>query len=85
MELETAVAFTELTDALNKFEDQERNLRLAQKIYDKSIIMYREGVGTSLDLSQAESDLTDTQINFITAVYDVLVAKTDLEIALGKF
>ena len=59
-------------------------MTLAQQIYDTTQIKYREGVGSSLELTQAESDLYVAQTNYINALYDLIVAKTDLDIALGN-
>lgn len=59
-------------------------MALAQSIYDTTQIKYKEGVGSSVELTQAESELYTTQSNYINALYDLLVAKTDLDIALGK-
>ncbi|MEM1327605.1 MAG: TolC family protein [Bacteroidota bacterium] len=61
----------------------ERSLDLAQRIYDTTQIKYREGVGSSLEVTQAESELYQAQGNYISSLYDLLVAKTDLEKALG--
>jgi len=57
---------------------------LAQSIYDVTQIKYREGVGSSVELTQAESELHSAQTNYINALYELIVAKTDLDIALGK-
>ncbi len=73
-----------LSNALESAEANDRNLALAQAIYDTALIKYREGVGSSLEVSQAEGDLFSAQGNLITALYEVLVAKVDLENALGN-
>jgi outer membrane protein TolC len=62
----------------------ERSLELAQRIYDTTKIKYTEGVGSSLEVTQAESELYQAQANYIGSLYDLLVAKTDLEKALGR-
>lgn len=69
--------------AQKRLQSQEKNLQLAEKIYNTTQIKYNEGVGTSLELNQAEGDLYQTQRNYTQAMYDLLVAKMDLEIALG--
>ena len=82
--LQVDVARNDLANALARFELQEDNLELAQRIYDKTNIMFREGVGTSLELSQAQADLTTTVVNYTQAAYDVLVARLELDKALGN-
>ncbi|MEM9884756.1 MAG: TolC family protein [Bacteroidota bacterium] len=62
----------------------KRSQELAERIYETTQIKYREGVGSSLEVTQAESELYQAQGNYINSLYDLLVAKTDLEKALGQ-
>ncbi len=64
--------------------EQEKNLALAQRIYDTTQIKYKEGVGSSLEITQAEQALFQSQQNIIQARYELLLAKIDLDKALGK-
>ncbi|MEL7121199.1 MAG: TolC family protein [Bacteroidota bacterium] len=82
---------TELTNARisyvnaqKRVADQEKNLGLAQRIYDTTQIKYREGVGSSLEVNQAEQSLYSAQGNLVQAKYDLLTAKVLLDRALGK-
>ena len=63
---------------------QQKNIDLAQKIYDTAQIKYREGVGSSLEINQAETSLFNTQQNYNQALFDLLTAKSALDKALGK-
>lgn len=63
---------------------QEKNLALAQRIYDTTQIKYREGIGSSLEITSAEQSLFQSQQNLIQARYELLQAKMELDIALGK-
>ncbi|MEM9527074.1 MAG: TolC family protein, partial [Bacteroidota bacterium] len=60
------------------------NLELAERIYETTQIKYREGVGSSLEVVQAEQALYESQANYLQALYDTLVAKEDLYLALGR-
>ncbi|MBX2845354.1 MAG: TolC family protein [Saprospiraceae bacterium] len=71
-------------NALAQVKSQRDNIQLAEKIYSVTQIKYREGVGSSLELNQAEQELYTTQQNYINALYELLLAKVDLEKALGK-
>lgn len=89
-ELENAISL-EVVNARNAYisaesrvEDQKRNLALAEKIYKTTQIKYKEGVGSSLELVQAEQSLFETQQNNIQATYELLIAKMNLDKALGK-
>lgn len=70
-------------NAMNEYNNTVRNLELAEKIYKVSQIKYKEGVGSSLELTNAEQQLYTTQATLINATYKVLVAKTDINKALG--
>lgn len=75
-----------LTSYLNARSDvrnQIDNIELAEKIYETTQIKYREGVGSSVEMSQAQQDLYQAQQQYINSLYDLLIAKVDLEKALG--
>lgn len=82
--LEVAVAKNNLNNAINEYNTQIENVELAQKILKKTIAMFSEGVGSSFELSQAQQELTTTQINYAQAVYNLLVAQVELKKSLGK-
>ncbi|NBC25066.1 MAG: TolC family protein [Bacteroidetes bacterium] len=62
----------------------QMNLDLAEEIYQTTQIKFDEGVGSSVELRQAESDYYSAQSNQINAMYDLLDAYTELQKALGK-
>lgn len=70
--------------ALEKLTNQERNLALAQKIYDTTMTKYREGIGSSLEINQAEQALFNAQRQHIQARYDVVIATYQLQKATGN-
>ncbi len=65
-------------------ENQERNLRLAEEILRVTRIKYEQGVGSSLEVTTAETSLREAQNNYITALYNLLINKVDLDKALGN-
>lgn len=82
--LELANARTSYQNAKEVVQSQERNMQLAQRIYDTTQIKYKEGVGSSIEVSQAEQSLYNTQSNYIQAQYDLVKAIMDVKKALGK-
>lgn len=80
---EVYTAKTNLKNDLNILEIQRENLELAREVYDISKIKYNEGVGSNLEVVEADAALIEAEINYLTALYDGLVAKVDLEKALG--
>ncbi len=81
--LEVANARTNYINALERAQSQQKNVELAERIYNTTQIKYKEGVGSSVEVTQAEQGLYETQQNYTQARYDLLVAKMALEKALG--
>ncbi|WP_449436037.1 TolC family protein [Pedobacter steynii] len=65
-------------------ENQERNLKLAEEILRVTRIKYEQGIGSSLEVTTAETSLKEAQNNYITALYNLLINKVDLDKATGK-
>ncbi|NIG52036.1 TolC family protein [Chitinophaga sp. Cy-1792] len=63
---------------------QEKNMALAEDVYATTRTKYKEGVGSSLEMSTAESDLLTAQNNYFTALFNAIVAKIELMKAYGK-
>lgn len=83
--LEVEKAKTDYINADNDLNVQQQNIALAQKIYDTALIKYREGVGSSLELNNAESTLYQAQGNYMSALFNLLNAKTALNKSLGYY
>ena len=81
--LEVENAKLSYRNALRSVNAAEYSEALAQDIYDTAMIKYREGVGSSIETTQAEGELYRAQGNYINALYELLSAKIDLEQALG--
>jgi len=76
---------TNLDNAKATLQNRTANLEIVTDIYDKTKIKFLEGVGSTVELSQAESALYQAQSEYINAMYDVVAAHTELNIALGNF
>lgn len=75
---------TSLDVNLERLQVQEDNLELAQEVADVTRAKYTEGVGSNLELIDAEQSRKVAEVNYLTALYDAIVAKIDLDKALGK-
>jgi len=84
LNLQAHNAKIEYKRALQSISTAKRNLELAQKIYNTTLIKYREGIGSSLETIQAERDVYTAQANYNNAIYNVVVAKSGLDNAVGK-
>jgi len=83
--LEVEKAKTDYMNAENDLNVQQQTIELAQKIYNTALIKYREGVGSSLELNNAESTLHQAQGSYISAMFSLLNAKTALNKSLGYY
>lgn len=62
---------------------QKENLSLAQEIYGVTKIKYNEGVGSNSEVLDADAALKQSQTNYYNALYEALIAKIDMQKALG--
>ncbi len=60
-----------------------KNLDLAFSIYNASEKKYKEGVGSNLEVLNANTGLKQAQTNYSNAVYEVIISKINLEKTLG--
>lgn len=71
--------------AFEKYELEQKNLELAQKIYDNTLIMFRNGTASSLELTQAQNQMLTSQSNLYSAILELLQAKNNLDKTLNNF
>lgn len=83
IDFEQRQSATQLTNALTTLEIQKRNLELAQEIFRVSDIKYREGVGASLEVINAQASVKEAETNYFNALYDALIARIDYQKAFG--
>lgn len=81
--LEVKQANTTYINSLESMANQERNMELAEEVYRVAQIKYAEGVGSSLEVTTAETSLKEAQTNYINSLYEALIAKIDLQKATG--
>ncbi len=82
--LELSNAKTNFINAQGRLEVRKENLDLAQQIYETTQIKYKEGVGSSIEVSTAEQGLYQSQQYYYQAVFELLRAEADLAKALGQ-
>lgn len=82
--LELDAARKQYLNAQERVANQEKNLSLAQRIYDTTQTKYKAGVGSSFEITQAESGLYTAQQGLMQARYDLLTAKVAIKKALGQ-
>ncbi len=82
--LEIEQAVRNLETALKRIESQERNIEQAELNYEFALKRLTEGAGTPLQERQASSLLDQSRVNYLSAVYDYLIALSRYEKALGN-
>lgn len=60
-------------------EAQEKNVGLAKRAYDISVVRYKEGTGSQLEIQNADIALQQARTNLLQSIYDYLIAKSELE------
>ncbi|MDO8967409.1 TolC family protein [Algoriphagus sp.] len=80
---EIFTAKSNLKNDLNILDIQRENLELAQEVFEIARIKYQEGVGSNLEVVNADGALIEAEINYLAALYDGLISKVNLEKALG--
>lgn len=77
-------AKAEMESALEKFGNDKENRALAEKILSKSKIKFNNGITSSTELSQIETQYIQSHGSFIGSTLQVLQADLKLKKAVGK-
>jgi outer membrane protein TolC len=83
VDLQVAQSQTSLRNSIDKLKFQQENMDLAKEIFRVTKIKYEEGVGSNLEVVEAETAYKEAQTNYFSALYDAMIAKIDLEKAQG--
>lgn len=84
IDLEIRQAVISFKNAMRSLVAQRENQELAANIARVTKIKYEQGVGSSLEVTEAENELRTAQVNYYAALYDAMVAKVDLDKAYGR-
>lgn len=82
--LDAAQSQVKYTSSKSMLKQQQASKDLAQTIYQTTLKKFQAGVGSSFEFTQAETELTNANGNYLNAVYEVLVSQLELKKALGK-
>lgn len=84
IELERTSAEISFQNSMASLDMQKKNIELAEEVYNTSKIKYDQGVGSNLEILNADAALKESQTNYYNAMYEALVAKIDMEKANGN-
>ncbi|MDT0606032.1 TolC family protein [Croceitalea rosinachiae] len=82
--LQLESAKSDYTLSIEEYETSKQNLKLAERIENKNQIKYTEGLATSFELQQAQTQLYATQQEYLQSMVDVINRKTALEVILNQ-
>ncbi len=85
IDFQTEQSKTSYKNSLLKVQSQQENLDLASSVVDLAQKKYKAGVGSNLEVNQAQTDLIQAQNNYFNSLLDVINASADLKKALGQF
>lgn len=84
IDLQTINARTSLQNAIEILNNQQENRDLAEKVFNTTKIKYQQGLGSSFEVLQAETDLQTAYSNYYQALYDAGIARIAFMRAMGK-
>jgi outer membrane protein len=84
IDLEQEVAKTNLSNAIINLDVQDRNVKLAQEVFTKTKVKYENGLGSSFEVIQADTELQRAQGSYFQALYEGMIAKTSFAKAFSK-
>lgn len=70
--------------SLENMNVQKQNMKLAEEVLALTTKKFENGMGSNIEVISAQNDLKTAQTNYLNALYEVAIAKTDLLKALGK-
>lgn len=82
--LQEKTARLDFANAWNVSINKKNSMELARKIHGKTEIKYKEGLASSLDLSQTHNQFIQAEMEYLLAVLDLLNKKADLDKILSK-
>jgi outer membrane protein TolC len=83
--------YSEYTSALANYKSNlydmyalKENVGMAKDVYDVVSLQYKQGVVAYLNVITAETNLISSEMNYLNALFQVLISKVDLEKAMGN-
>ena len=84
IDFEQTITRSTLRSALADLDLQERNLQLAEKVFNTTKLKFQEGLGSSFEVLTADTELQRSQGNYFNALYNAIVARVSYQNSLGK-
>lgn len=85
IDMQQAVARVTLENTSATLDAQKANMELAQNVFNVAQKKYDQGVGSNIEIINAQTALKEAQTNYFNALYDAVIAKVDYDKAMGAF
>ncbi|MCW3107602.1 MAG: hypothetical protein JWQ09_2108, partial [Segetibacter sp.] len=84
IDLQQTASKESLKNALLNLDAQQRNVQLAENVYNTTKKKFEAGIGSSFEVLQADNDWQTAQSNYFTGLYNAIIAKISYQSSLGK-
>lgn len=84
IDMEVANSSNKIKSAITTLKTQKENVALAEKVYNTTKLKYEQGLGSNMEIYNAETELKMAQNNYYGALYDAVIAKIDFQKAVGQ-
>ncbi|HTD93686.1 MAG TPA: TolC family protein [Chitinophagaceae bacterium] len=81
---EVQTAKNNFNSAISTLDYQKKNMDLAEMVYQQTKKKYEVGTGNQQEINTAQTDLKTAQTDYVNALYNAIIAKTDFLKATGK-
>jgi outer membrane protein len=84
MDYEVSNSVTKMKSAILTVDNQKLNSDLAEKVYYSTKKKYEQGLGSNMEIYNAQTELKTAQTSYYSALYDAVIAKIDYLLSVGK-
>lgn len=84
VDLEHTVSKINLRNAILNIDIQKKNLELAERVYNTTKKKYEQGLGSTFEVLQSDTEWQRAQGNYFEALYNAVVARISYLKAIGK-
>jgi len=84
IDLQQTITKQSLSNALLTLDAQERNVTLAESVYNTTKKKFEAGLGSSFEVLQSDTDWQTAQSNYFNSLYNAIVARISYLSSLGK-
>lgn len=82
-ELGANTARIQIEQSLKNMETQKRNMELAQNVVSVAQTKLAQGIGSNIEIVNAQAELSRAQINYTSALLNAYIARVDYQKSIG--